>query len=201
MSLIYSYESEDLVEYCEAVSMLRTRYAWGGLMRKNTETYRTQLNKMYPSQNTSDRVKTLSGAGSDTYLVDCVGYIKSFYFGGIGSPSYDAKFDYNVEMMYKASSETGDITSIPEIPGLGLYMAGHVGVYAGNGYVWEATLSGFGDGVTKTKLSDRKWLKWFKIPNITYGENDNNSKYYVKVGFNSKQEAMDFVDSITIEED
>ena len=49
-------------------------------------------------------------------------------------------------------------------------MAGHIGVYIGNGQVVESTRSIFGDGVVITHLTDRPWLHWLECPYIIYGE-------------------------------
>ena len=58
--------------------------------------------------------------------------------------------------------------SIPEIPGLMLWKKGHVGIYIGNGYAIEAM--GTKKGVVKTKISDRGWQAWCKLPYIEYLE-------------------------------
>jgi hypothetical protein len=60
----------------------------------------------------------------------------------------------------------GDIRSIPEIPGLSVHYDGHMGVYIGNGEVIEAR--GVDYGVVKTKLKDRPWKYWAKVPGISY---------------------------------
>jgi hypothetical protein len=69
----------------------------------------------------------------------------------------------------KQGLDWGNIDTLPEIPGLGLHMDGHVGVYIGNGEAIEER--GFKYGCVKTKIKDRKWLHWFKIPTIIYQEN------------------------------
>ena len=38
-----------------------------------------------------------------------------------------------IEDMLSSSNNSGDISTIPDIPGLGVYTKGHVGVYVGNG--------------------------------------------------------------------
>ena len=61
----------------------------------------------------------------------------------------------------------GYINTIPEIPGLAVHYEGHMGTYIGNGEVVEAR--GVDYGVVKTKLKDRPWKCWAKIPGIEYG--------------------------------
>ena len=60
----------------------------------------------------------------------------------------------------------GLIAKMPEIPGILVFMDGHVGVYIGNGYVIEARGHVF--GVVKTALKDRPWKNWGYCPYIIY---------------------------------
>lgn len=62
----------------------------------------------------------------------------------------------------------GAISTMPEIPGLMLWKSGHAGVYIGGGYAIEAM--GTSKGVVKTKVSDRNWQGWGKLPYIDYRE-------------------------------
>ena len=68
--------------------------------------------------------------------------------------------------MLSVCKEKGKISTIPEIPGVLVFLDGHVGVYIGGGYVIEAR--GHDYGVVKTKLEDRPWTNWGKCPWITY---------------------------------
>lgn len=60
------------------------------------------------------------------------------------------------------------MSAMPEIPGLMLWKSGHAGVYIGGGYAIEAM--GTRKGVVKTKVSDRGWQGWGKLPYIDYRE-------------------------------
>jgi hypothetical protein len=70
--------------------------------------------------------------------------------------------------MRSKCTKKGSIGSIPEVPGVLVFLDGHVGVYIGGGYVIEAR--GHKYGVVKTKLKDRPWTSWGYCPYITYGE-------------------------------
>lgn len=165
------YTNKGLKEYCESILKETTLYMWGGLMKPITKSYITAKKKQYPDRYSDERCDILNNFIGRGYGCDCVGLIKSYYFGGIGSPKYKADQDHNTNGMLNNAPKKGDIKSLPDVVGVGVYMPGHVGVYIGNGYVIECTLSEFGDGVVKTKLSDRKWDQWFYVPYIEYEEN------------------------------
>lgn len=92
--------------------------------------------------------------------VDCSGLIASF---GVGGSRCD---------MMGSSPNTGDISSLPEIAGLGLYMPGHVGVYIGDGMAVDAR--DYGLDVCYDSVSNMPWTDWFEISGIDYGENVAN---------------------------
>ena len=76
--------------------------------------------------------------------------------------------DIGADSMYYNATEKGAINTIPEIPGLAIWHAGHIGIYIGDGMVIEAMGTLY--GVVKTNLSDGRWTHWLKILYITYSE-------------------------------
>ena len=110
---------------------------------------------------------------------DCIGLIKGY--GWLDTKSMAIGYaangmpDYGADQMYRAcknagtrNTDYGDISTMPEIPGLMLWKSGHAGVYIGGGYAIEAM--GTRKGVVKTKVSDRGWQGWGKLPYINYLE-------------------------------
>lgn len=110
---------------------------------------------------------------------DCIGLIKGY--GWLDTKSMAIGYaangmpDYGADQMYRAcknagtrNTDYGDISTMPEIPGLMLWKSGHAGVYIGGGYAIEAM--GTRKGVVKTKVSDRGWQGWGKLPYIDYRE-------------------------------
>ena len=173
-----SYTAEGLVKYVKEVKCKKTAYMWGGLMRPITKPYITQLMSMYPSKYTNLRVSRLQMlTESDYFGCDCVGLIKSYYFGGIGSPYYIAGQDVNTGGMFSLAKVKGSIDKLPERPGLILYMDGHVGVYIGNGRCIECTLGNYGDGVVETAVAGRGWTNWMECPFISYKK--ESTEYYL----------------------
>lgn len=178
-----AYTNSGLVAYCKAALKLNTSYMWGGLFREITTDYVGRLAAQYPSQYPSARRSTLNKrVGKNYYGVDCVGLIKSYYFGGVGTAKnakgYNASTDYSVGTMYTAAKVKGEIKTMPKKPGI-LVMTktfGHVGVYVGDGKVIESTLRGVLDGVVETNFSDVAWAYWCQCPCIADDTTTTESK-------------------------
>ena len=159
----------DLVAYAEYAWRSGWGYVWGSFGNVLTEASLQSLIRQYPEMvggyESIIRAKWLGGR-----TTDCVGLIKSYgwfdpdtqtiRYGTNGMP------DIGANAMYHAATESGPVSTIPEIPGLAVWKEGHIGVYVGGGYVVEA--SGTSKGVIKTKLAERAFTHWLKIPYIHY---------------------------------
>ena len=103
---------------------------------------------------------------------DCVGLIKGY--GWLNPETQEIEYgtngmaDVGADQMYENATEKGSIDSMPEIPGLAVWHAGHIGIYIGGGEVIEA--KGTRYGVVRTNLDDGSWTHWLKVPYITYVE-------------------------------
>lgn len=103
---------------------------------------------------------------------DCVGLIKGY--GWLNPETQEIEYgtngmaDVGADQMYENATEKGSIDSMPEIPGLAVWHAGHIGIYIGDGEVIEA--KGTRYGVVRTNLDDGSWTHWLKVPYITYVE-------------------------------
>lgn len=164
-----------LVRHCENALKLPTKYMWGGVLRLIEKQYNL-LYSMYgidPAKGyTAERWNELSRLRNHgIYGVDCIGLVKSYYWGGVGSPKYDGNTDVNAGTMYNRATVKGTINTMPETPGLIVYSKTHphVGVYIGGGYTIESTLGSRGDGVVKHEI-DRFWEYWFQCPFISYND-------------------------------
>lgn len=101
---------------------------------------------------------------------DCIGLIKAYEWieedtGDILYGSNGFK-DVGADGMFKAATTRGEIAIMPDIPGIGVYMDGHIGVYIGEGEVIQA--KGKRYGVVKTQLTDTAWTHWIYFPGIRY---------------------------------
>lgn len=180
--------SEGLAKYCEQCLKLKATYLKGGLMRIITNKYLSQLQKLYPTWYTASRMEHYKPFVAEGYYgADCVGLIKSYIMGGLGAPKYTVEKDLSTTGMFNTAIEKGNISTLPNVRGIVLYMDGHVGVYIGNDDVVECTWGSLGNGIIKSKLSQRKWTHWLKIKYIKYPEITNTLdkeviKYVVQRG-------------------
>jgi len=155
----------DLVEYCK--NQLGLPYWYGTFGQVATESLYAQKKNQYPKQYTANDFKNQYGKR----VHDCVGLIKGYLWTEDGKITYVPFQDRDVTGMFNNCSETGLISTLPEIAGVLVFMSGHVGIYIGNGEVIEAR--GHSYGVVKTKLEDRNWAKWGKLKWIEYVTDKN----------------------------
>ena len=159
-----------LVKHAKDILEMKTVYLWGGLGERLAAEVIEDRKNMYPEKYTEEYCQKLfacTESDEPTYGFDCSGLIKNYVMGGFANYKYDPKYDLNSYMMLEQSARSGEIAALPEEPGLCLFMPGHVGIYIGNQEVIESTANPkFGDGVVKTKLSDREWTHWFLCPGI-----------------------------------
>jgi len=161
--------NQDLVTYTENAFASGWGYVWGTYGDVLTDSLFDYKLKQYPDGvgNYEDFIRDNWLGGRTT---DCVGLIKGYgwlnpdtlkiEYGTNGMP------DIGADSMYKNASVKGAMDTMPDIPGLAVWKSGHIGVYIGNGEVIEAMGTKY--GVVKTKLSERTWTAWLKIPYISY---------------------------------
>ena len=155
-----------LVEY--ALAQLGKPYWWGTFGQIASAGLLVQTRTQYP-----DRYNTYGDECKKQFgqkVHDCVGLIKGYLWCDTpdSEPIYKASQDVAVSGLFMVCSENGSIDTMPDIPGVCVFMRdmSHVGVYIGGGYVVEAT--GHARGVVKTKLAGRGWGLWGKPRWISY---------------------------------
>lgn len=153
-----------LVEY--ALTQLGKPYWWGTFGQTASAALLTQKRTQYPDYYTADDFESQFGKR----VHDCVGLIKGYLWCDTpdSEPIYKAAQDVAVSGLYMVCPENGSIDTMPDIPGVCVFMRdmSHVGVYVGGGDVVEAT--GHARGVVKTKLAGRGWALWGKPRWISY---------------------------------
>ena len=157
---------QGLAEY--ALAQLGRPYWWGCFGQRADAALFAQKKAQYPTYYTAADFPSQYGQK----VHDCCGLIKGYLWCNTAdsSPKYNSAQDVAVEGLYGKCSRKGSITTLPEIPGVCVFMAnmGHVGVYIGNGEVVEAM--GHAYGVVKTKLAGRGWAYWGMPEWIDYSD-------------------------------
>ena len=160
-----------LVEYCK--KQLGLPYWWGTFGQVANETLYNQKKKQYPNQYTANDFKKQYGKR----VHDCVGLIKGYMWTDEnGKLTYNINQDKDVTGMLENCNEIGAITAMPDIPGMLVFMKGHVGIYIGNGNVIEA--KGHAYGVVETKLKDRPWTTYGKLSWLNYIVNEEEKDMF-----------------------
>ena len=159
-----SKTGQGLAEYAEA--QLGKPYWWGTFGQTANAGLLAAKRQQYPDYYTAGDFPTQFGQK----VHDCVGLIKGYLWCDTpdSEPIYKPTQDVAVSGLFMACPENGSIDTMPDIPGVCVFMRdmSHVGVYIGDGYVVEAT--GHARGVVKTKLAGRGWGLWGKPRWISY---------------------------------
>ena len=133
--------------------------------------------KQYPAHYTAERLayaKKYHAGRPGARVFDCAGLVKSYWMmdSPTAKPKYLAQYDKSAAMLKAECGQTGKIASLPEEPGLLVFIGGtHVGVYIGGGRVMEAR--GFSHGVVETRLKDRAWDAWGRLKWLETGNTVN----------------------------
>ena len=161
----------DLVQWAIEAHSSGWGYVWGTYGHVLTRSYYEAKLAQYPEGvgNYADFILA-NWLGKRT--ADCVGLVKGYCWFDPEAQSIgyavNGMPDIATEQMIEWCDEKGSMDIMPEIPGLLLWMDGHVGIYIGDGYAIEAMGTRY--GVVKTQVAGRGWQKWGKIPSIEYIE-------------------------------
>jgi LysM repeat protein len=163
--------AQGLVAYARA--QLGMKYWYGCYGQRPTAELADYKHRQYPGQMTASRVEYAKAnhVGKVPRVYDCVGLIKGYLWSETPTspPKYNGAQDVSAGGMRNACKIKGPISSIPEQPGVLVFIGTrHVGVYAGGGKVIEA--KGFNYGVVQTDLKKGAWDGWGKCPWIDYGD-------------------------------
>lgn len=159
----------DLVLWAEYAADKGWGYVYGTYGTVLSESMLTAKMEQYP-----DEVATKEQFIRDTWLgkrtADCVGLIKGY--GWFNTVSQETEIgsngmqDLDANGMYDAATVKGEISTMPETPGLAVWKDGHIGIYIGDGNVIEAYNTE--RGVIRSALADGGWTHWLEVPSITY---------------------------------
>lgn len=144
-------------------------YWYGTYGQTASKSLYTSKKKQYPSYYTASDFASQYGKR----VHDCVGLIKGYLWSdsATATPTYKSSQDKSASGMYAAATTKGKIATFPKTAGLLVFKGTstskitHVGVYGGDGYVYEA--KGHAYGVVKTKFSASDWQYWAQCPYCT----------------------------------
>lgn len=169
-----------------AATDYKTLYVMGcfGAPMNSKNKVRYTNNHNYNKQAT--RKKMIQSASDDTFGFDCVCLIKGILWGWDGDPTKvygGAEYasngvpDINADMMIKkCAGVSTDFSNIT--PGEVCWMAGHIGVYIGDGLAVECTpawdnrvqITAVGNIGKKPGYNTRTWRKHGKLPYVDYSD-------------------------------
>ena len=158
----------DLVKHCQMALRNKWGYVYGTFGTILNESTLQQKKKQYPG-NVNQYETFIRQNWMGKHVVDCVGLIKSYLWWDVDKVKYNPSQDISANMMYSRAKEKGDISTIPEIPGILVWRNNHIGVYIGNGLVIES--KGTKYGVIESKVSNvnsNGWKGWCKCLYIDY---------------------------------
>ena len=144
-------------------------YVWGTYGNVLTESLLDYKLQQYP-EGVGNYESFIRANWLDGRTTDCVGLIKGY--GWLDPDDLKIKYgtngmpDIGANTMYHNAVVKGPISTMPDTPGLAVWMDGHIGVYIGGGEVVEA--SSTRKGVIKTQLAGRGWTAWLEVPYINY---------------------------------
>jgi hypothetical protein len=177
MPIVSGKTPNGLVLHAQKALKEKWWYVWGTFGNVLTQSLLNSKATQYPAYN-GGAYKAVHQRHIGETVSDCVGLIKGYcmWNDATDKPVYRSDLDYNTGMMYNAATKKGTIKTIPEVPGVCVYMQGHVGVYIGNGWVIECA---GGKGAIKTPLfgsGATSWTHWFECPFIKYSNTSSGGQ-------------------------
>lgn len=164
----------ELVDYCKKALAERWFYGWGAWGQLATVDLVNRLVNQWPAMNTRWRGYMMKAVHAGNRLCDCYGLVKGFvWLQPDGNFRYNPDQDVNTEGAFHRAIEKGSISTMPEIPGIILWMHGHVAVYIGGGKYIE--LAGGGVGANLGRVRSSRFTHWFKDTIIDYVNQPVNS--------------------------
>lgn len=181
------FTNEHYAAFCK--KMVGQPYWYGTTGNRATESLLKRKTAQYPSHYTSSRTSRYKKDIANKAIVcDCIGGCKAYAWSGGGDgllnalttgASYTHKYgangcpDKSANGMFSYAKSKGmpygDMSTLPDLPGIALWKDGHVGYTIGNGKCVE--WRSFSYGCVTTVISKRSFQSWYYLPFLDYGEN------------------------------
>lgn len=168
--------AKGLVDYVRVALAEGWRYWYGTTGVRCTPQLLARKKAQYPAHYTDARMARYNrDIVEGRFCADCINLVKGYMWldESTGRQSYASNGcpDTNADGMFNRAKVKGEISTIPDVPGLIVRFTGHAGVYIGEGEVIEAR--GFAYGVVRTQLAKRPWTHWYQMPGLEYDIIDN----------------------------
>lgn len=166
-----------------AMAQVGNPYWYGTYGQTATAALHAAKKKQYPDNYTASDFPSQYGKR----VHDCVGIIKGYIWSDspTGTPKYNAAQDKSARGMYAAAEVKGKIDTFPGKPGMLVFKGSspteiyHVGVYDGEGYVYEA--KGHAYGTVKTAFKAAQWPYWAQCPYTVADEDADGTQEETQV--------------------
>ena len=163
----------DLAEWARQAYAKKWGYVYGTYGEVLNESILTTKISQFPEQ-VGENEEFIRQHWLGGRTADCIGLIKGYAWfncetGQIEYRSNGVR-DTGSDPMLDMATEKGTIDTMPDIPGIAVWMDGHIGIYVGDGQTIHAANTEL--GVIMTPLAQSGWTHWLKIPYISYPESD-----------------------------
>lgn len=163
--------AHDLAEWAKQAYAKKWGYVYGTYGEVLTESILTAKASQY-SEQVGDNEEFIRSHWLGVRTADCIGLIKGYAWYNCDTGEIDYRSngvtDMGSDSMLDMATEKGTIDTMPDIPGIAVWKAGHIGVYVGDGQTIHAANTEL--GVIMTPLEKSSWTHWLKIPYISYAD-------------------------------
>lgn len=162
----------DLAEWAKQAYAKKWGYVYGTYGEVLNESILTTKISQFPEQ-VGENEEFIRQHWLGGRTADCIGLIKGYAWFNCDTGQIEYRSngvrDTGSDPMLDMATEKGTIDTMPDIPGIAVWMDGHIGIYVGDGQTIHAANTEL--GVIMTPLAQSAWTHWLKIPYITYLEN------------------------------
>lgn len=154
-------------------------YAKGYYGQIITQDNLNMYSDLYPEYYTDEMKSALQAyIGQEARFADCIGLVKGYFWYNSTDiyPNFSIFPDTSAEDLFRTASKKGDISTLPEIPGIILYDRNtpHIGIYVGNGMVVDDRT--FTQGTMYTSVSQYTWTNWIMLDQMDYSAYDTSTE-------------------------
>ena len=163
----------DLAEWARQAYAKKWGYVYGTYGEVLNESILTTKISQFPEQ-VGENEEFIRQHWLGGRTADCIGLIKGYAWFNCDTGQIEYRSngvrDTGSDPMLDMATEKGTIDTMPDIPGIAVWMDGHIGIYVGDGQPIHAANTEL--GVIMTPRAQSGWTHWLKIPYISYPESD-----------------------------